>query len=350
MVSSEVVNSKFLRSRRRMDRNMHAVDRRNRQHAGPRMSSGRQRRCWLAQSSLASPAWCLRFVPVVLTSLLLASEAARSQQFGPGVVNTPIASNNNITVVGSTDLRPPAGQIAVSPGGNANVLFDPNLVRPGPITVVTQGDNAIALRIGAGNQLFIKPNNAPIRTTITTTGTNAFGINIVSANHLEVLNNVIIRTSGTGASAIKVDNPNNEIRGNNVTLTTTGANASALALLSGASLASFTNSRLRSAAGPVILVDGGGIKTINLIDSSVTGAVITNAGSTSNVTLLGTTWRLTGDSNVTNLTNSASEILFSRPVNGAFKTLTTVNYNFPTLATGGTIRLNTFLGTDGSPS
>src|SRR5262245_17150907 len=209
-------------------------------------------------------------------------------------------------------------------------------------------------------------------------GTNAYAINVVSGNHTQVLNNVAISTSGTTAEGIRIENPNNIINASGVTVTTTGAGASALALLSGGgSLANFTNSTLTSEVGPVIRVEMGDLpgKNINLIDTSVTagsgdgrwlyitrlstptnvtashstltGAAITDPGSISNVVLQGdTTWHLTGESNVTNLTNNASTIDFAPPVGGAFKTLTTMNY----VGVGGTIGLNTFLGADNSPS
>src|SRR5262245_59174782 len=139
---------------------------------------------------------------------------------------------------------------------------------------------------------------------------------------------------------------------------------------------SFTNSTLASALGPVIRVSGGGRnKFINLTSSTVTaapdgqwlnvtgassvvsitasdattltGAAFTASNSTSNLVLSnGTRWDMTGSSNVTDLTNNDSTIQFAPPVGGAFKTLTTVNYG----GVGGTIGLNTFLGTDGSPS
>ena len=81
--------------------------------------------------------------------------------------------------------------------------------------------------------------------------------------------------------------------------------------------------------------------------SQLTGRAVTEAGSVSTVVLgSGTIWNLTGDSNLTNLTNDASSILFSPPTGGAFRTLTTVNY----VGVGGTLGLHTFLGTDGSPS
>lgn len=78
--------------------------------------------------------------------------------------------------------------------------------------------------------------------------------------------------------------------------------------------------------------------------TTLTGAFNTGPGSTTNMTLQnGSTWFMTDSSNVTNLVNSGSLIDF---VAGPFKTLTTVNYT----GIGGSIGLNTFLDTDGSPS
>ena len=94
---------------------------------------------------------------------------------------------------------------------------------------------------------------------------------------------------------------------------------------------------------PSVVVQGLG--NIALTRSTVTGSASTAAGSISNVTMVDATWNLTGSSNVTNLVNDPSLIDFSAPVNGAFKTLTVVNYSGD-----GTIALNTFLGDDNSPS
>ena len=60
---------------------------------------------------------------------------------------------------------------------------------------------------------------------------------------------------------------------------------------------------------------------------------------------------MTGNSNVTNLVNDPSLIQYTPPVGdptllSSYKTLTTVNY----LGLGGVIGLNTFLGSDPSPS
>src|ERR1700754_1914380 len=91
-----------------------------------------------------------------------------------------------------------------------------------------------------------------------------------------------------------------------------------------------------------------GLGNVQVSGSTLTGAAITEPGSISNVTLRDDSlWNLTGDSNLTNLVNDPSRILFSAPVNGAFKTLTVVNY----VGEGQSlIGLNTVVEGDGSPS
>lgn len=93
----------------------------------------------------------------------------------------------------------------------------------------------------------------------------------------------------------------------------------------------------------------GDIATIDASASELTGAAITLAGSTSIVTLRnGTIWNLTGNSNLTTLTNDSSQILFAPPASsaGPFKTLTVNQYN----GVNGLIGLNTVLAADDSPS
>ncbi|MDH2350261.1 autotransporter outer membrane beta-barrel domain-containing protein [Bradyrhizobium sp. SSUT112] len=309
----------------------------------------------------------------VLALVSLASEAARSQDIGPGPVTSTISLGSSRTVLGSTQWMPPSGSVAANVGGPGTLTFGPTAGNnPGPITVSTQ--NASAIVISGSGQLVINPSGTSFTTTITTTGTNAYAINVTSGQHAEPLNNVFITTSGVNSDGIRIENPNNTVNATDVRVTTTGVGASALALISGGgSTANFANSTLTSEAGPVIRVRGGSNKSINLTGTSVTaggsdgrwlyvtggtsntnitashstltGAAITDSGSTSNLTLTnGTRWDMTGTSNVTNLINNASQIDFA--AGSAFKTLTTVNY----AGVGGTIGLNTFLGTDSSPS
>ncbi|AYM08856.1 autotransporter outer membrane beta-barrel domain-containing protein [Agrobacterium tumefaciens] len=82
--------------------------------------------------------------------------------------------------------------------------------------------------------------------------------------------------------------------------------------------------------------------------STLTGRILTQSGSTSDVILTGSSlWTMDADSNVTNLLNSKSTIAFSRPIAGSFKTLL-VNENLT--GDNGTFALNTYLGADNSPS
>ena len=99
-------------------------------------------------------------------------------------------------------------------------------------------------------------------------------------------------------------------------------------------------------------VSGGSTLNLAMDSSTVQGAALTAAGGTSNVTLRNNSlWTMTGNSNVTNLINGSSLVQFTPPVGdptglSSYKTLTAVNY----IGRGGTLGLNTFLGTDGSPS
>ena len=96
---------------------------------------------------------------------------------------------------------------------------------------------------------------------------------------------------------------------------------------------------------------GAAVASVNFDNSTLVGAVTTGAGSTSNMTLTDSTWNLTGNSNVTNLTNDPSVIAFAPPVGdptllSSYRTLTVTNY----VGAGGQIHLNTYLAGDGSPS
>ena len=103
---------------------------------------------------------------------------------------------------------------------------------------------------------------------------------------------------------------------------------------------------------PAPLAVTNGLANVTLTNSVATGAAITLPGSVSNVTLASNSlWTMTGSSNLTNLTNDSSLIDFSAPTGdptllSSYKTLTAVNY----IGAGGTVGLNTFLGSDPSPS
>jgi autotransporter family porin len=91
-----------------------------------------------------------------------------------------------------------------------------------------------------------------------------------------------------------------------------------------------------------------GVATVTVSGSTVTGSATTLPGGISDVTFSDSAiWNLTGNSNLTNLSNTASQILFSPPSGGNFKTLTVANY---TGGAGSVIGLNTVLASDGAAS
>ncbi|MDM0049597.1 autotransporter outer membrane beta-barrel domain-containing protein [Variovorax sp. J22R115] len=219
---------------------------------------------------------------------------------------------------------------------------------------------------------------------IETSGTSNPGVIATGLNSALTGNNLAMVTSGATAPGAQV------AQGATLTLsdsqlTATGAGSNGFLTSAGAATtvntAALSNVTLTSPQGASISATGGvtnmtfnnSVATVNdgrwlnvssantgnrttlnlsVDPSTVQGAAITDANSTSNVTFSdGSLWTLTGNSNVTSLTNTASQIMFSPPpgIPGAgstFKTLTAVNYS----GSGGTIGLNTFLGGDGSPS
>ena len=114
--------------------------------------------------------------------------------------------------------------------------------------------------------------------------------------------------------------------------------------LDGSTVTQNNGSLLATQAGATSSFDAGG--------SLLSGAITTDSSSTANVTLHDSTdWTMTGSSNMTNLANSDSIIRFTTPTGdptqlASYKTLTAANY----VGAAGTVELNTYLGTDGSPS
>jgi len=95
-----------------------------------------------------------------------------------------------------------------------------------------------------------------------------------------------------------------------------------------------------------------GNTTFNAQGSTLQGVISTQSGSTSRVNLTqNTIWTMTGNSTATTVINDNSQIIYTAPTGdptqlSSYKTLTAGNYT----GVSGTIGLNTFLGTDGSPS
>jgi hypothetical protein len=212
---------------------------------------------------------------------------------------------------------------------------------------------------------------------VSTTGTGAAGFG-VSAGTIPATN-IVAQTSGASAPAGTVSN-GGSLTLNGGSVTTLGAGSVGF-LVTGPAVTANTlqlsNTPVSSAADAFNVQGGTGNISINgasvtsnngvLLNTlasgttamtataaQLTGAVITDSasGSSANVTLQNnTSWAMTGSSNMSNLVNDGSTITFAAPTGdptqlASYKTLSTINYT----GTNGNIVLNTYFGTDGSPS
>ncbi|MDH4982783.1 autotransporter outer membrane beta-barrel domain-containing protein [Hyphomicrobium sp. D-2] len=254
------------------------------------------------------------------------------------------------------------------------------------VTVVTNGDGAFGVVANSASVTFI--NGA-----VTTSGTGAQGLRALTQGVLTA-DNVTVTTSGSDAAGLYAST---DLIATSATVSTSGAGSHGVVLASGGevtltdstvttsgaianivhstgpSTVTITNSSLSAADGAGFeVVSGqltatltnatitGGDKLLNVSDigalniyadsTTLTGSAVMAAGGTAQINLLGSSvWNITDDSNLTLLINQTGSLAqFSPPGSsaGPFKTLTVQDY----VGIGGTLGVNTFLGTDGSPS
>jgi autotransporter-associated beta strand protein len=235
------------------------------------------------------------------------------------------------------------------------------------MTVSTSGTNGSALHVtGSGAHVNLLGTNS-----FTTQGAGAFGLyadlgaSILAAGTLHLI------STNPATAAI-------ELRGNGASIQATGggtiaAAGDAIEFLGGTSqTATFDNFNIGTTSGNIVFADpstatitfnnstvnaglgyllnatGGSTVNFDASASTLTGAMATDAVSTSNVSLTnGTVWNLTGPSNVSSLAVTNSVIVFAPPsTGGGFKTLTVGNY----VGSGANITLNTSLGGSSSPT
>lgn len=308
---------------------------------------------YVAQRSEAMRSKASRTLSLVRTAFALTPIACVAQT----VVNGPANYSSTITVGtsgGAYTFDPTGGLILIDTTANS---------MPG---IVVSGNGVLTiLPVPAGYP-------SVFGTLIDTSGSNSPGIADGAAGHTQTLNDTSITTTGVSSDGITLQNPNTSVAGTNVLIEASGTGSSALSMLTNGkpSSASFTTSELYSENGPVINVVNGVIDlnltkvmagandgrwltvsgsspglTLTAEGSILAGSAITATGAVSTVTLSqGTVWDMTANSNLTTLTNNASEIDYAS--GGAFKTLTVNNYT----GVNGVIGLNTYLGSDNSPT
>jgi len=256
--------------------------------------------------------------------------------------------------------------------------------------ITTNGNFAFGTYVQAASNLNMD------KVTVTTSGTNSYGMlvngSVVGTTTTATIANSILKTSGNNAIGLFLLN-NSRVDLSNSTVTTTAANAPAIEMsVSGSNTATVnaTNTSFNAANAMLISVDQGnaninfnhvtanagtsqdlmtvgvdGAANLNFVanHSVLSGDIHVLNGSNAHLFFLnnttytgaidpanltidaGSVWHLTASSRLDNLSN-AGLIVFD-PSGDNFKILT-VHTN--EIGLHGRIALNTFLGTDGSPS
>ena len=319
---------------------------------------------------------------------------------GTNVININSAQNQTFYTLQTANLITPNGPVGSIFSVTSAIPISGLYAAGGTINStgttinVTSGNGAAGADVGFGG-LINMDNNA-----ITTTGASSFGIRV--DNGTVVGRNSTVTTSGGGAAMFFNVGPG-LIDLTNTPVLATGAGTDGLvglnlstgmntvrmtggSLISEASTAIVAQGPLDVSTSGTVVTGGGGTlleavgniagfqsTVLNLTaaaGSRLTGDAIVDSASIGNISLLTgstwtgaafnvtnvnvdptSTWNVTANSTVSQSVTNAGLIQFLPPIGdptvlASYKTLTTGNY----VGTGGTLGLNTFLGTDGSPS
>jgi outer membrane autotransporter protein len=318
---------------------------------------------------------------------------------GTNTININSEQNRTFYTLQTANLVTPNGPVGSSFSATSAIpisgLYAPGgtINSTGTTINVTTGNGAAGADVGFSGLINMDSN------TIVTTGASSFGVRVDSGTVIG--RDSSVTTSGGGAALFFNFGPG-LIDLTNSTVLATGANTVALSSLNltaagmdtvhltGGSLISNASTAVE-AQGPLNLTTSGAVVTggggtlletfANTVQptavnftasqgSQLTGDAIVNAATTANISLLTASrwegaafnvtnvnvdptsiWTVTASSTVSQTVSNSGLIQFTPPVGdptqlASFKTLTTANY----IGSGGTLGLNTFLGTDGSPS
>ncbi len=253
------------------------------------------------------------------------------------VTGGTVTSVNSALRVADDGIINATNVIATATGGNATgVLADGGTINLTGGTVFAQ--------VGAADVgLSSSRANGAIHADGVTVNANGNGIKVASGSTQTFINGTIngdeSAISTTNGATVGVENS---------TLT---AVSDGIIVTGGATTINFTATTLNNGTGAGtaavrVIPNGATPGTLTFIaqNSILAGMASTASGSTASVTLQGNSrWRLSGDSNLTNLVNDTSRVDLDAGA-GLFMALTTVNYQ----GVGGTIGLHASLGGDGS--
>ncbi|WP_146686628.1 autotransporter outer membrane beta-barrel domain-containing protein [Bradyrhizobium canariense] len=222
--------------------------------------------------------------------------------------------------------------------GGASVMLN-----GGAVTVNGNGGGETGLlATGAGSSI----TGGGVTVNVSSNGGSARGGFLQNGANISLSGGSVTTSGGAGSYGFLLQAPAGVTNTLSLDGTVVSSASDAFAAQGGNAAITTTDATATGNNGILLSAANSSAVTMTSNHSTLTGAMLTDASSTSNVTLgNGTTWNMTGSSNVTNLTNNDSDII-STPASSAFKTLTAMNYT----GTGGTITFNTFLGADNSPS
>ncbi len=252
--------------------------------------------------------------------------------------------------------------VAVSANGVYGVYAGTSVYAPGVAGTLTYS-NGTTMTSGTGSHGVIalgspfvagSPTVQLQNATITTTGSAAYGLAALTGGTINAAGSVI-QAQGTGSYGL-FSSTTSASRQNNVSLSggsLTSAQSTAIQVTGSLLNLSLSNgAQVTGGGGTLSQVSGAGTLNLTANAATLNGAALADATGVSNMTLQNNTlWNLTGSSNVTNLVNDPSAIVFGAPSGdptllSSYKALTAVNYS----GGGGTISLNTYLGGNDSPS
>jgi hypothetical protein len=256
------------------------------------------------------------------------------------VVNGAAAGGVGANGSGSTATLKGATTIALTGSGDIGVLAATGgaISAQGPTSItisgaLSTGAQALSGSVGASGALNV---------TTTQASSSAFALSGTSPS-IVALGGGTISAAG---NAIDFSGATNALATfDNFTFT----NASGDLIFADPSTATvnFNNTIANAGLGDLINARNGSAMAFNASASTLTGAIRTDATSTTNVSLAnGTTWNMTGASTMSSLNVGNSAVMFSSPSVGGFKTLTVGSY----VGSGASLTLNTRLGGSNSPT
>ncbi|CUT14368.1 autotransporter [Bradyrhizobium sp.] len=256
---------------------------------------------------------------------------------------------------GDTGVRADAGGVVTLNLDTVAVLGngggETGLLATGSGSTIAANNVAVGVSGGGGNVGLSATNNAAIMTV----GGSVSDVNgaggLLQNGGTVTMAGTTVTASGNGGIGFLFNNGGaaNTLQYSNATITASDASFSVQAATANIKL---RNTIATANNNTLLNTNPSGKTTFDAQRSTLQGVISTQNGGASAVNLSqNTIWTMTGASTATTVINDESQIIYTAPTGdpmqlSSYKTLTAGNYT----GVNGTVRLNTFLGADGSPS